>query len=149
MARLLGIDYGTKKIGLAVTDELRIISSPYDTQPNTPQFWGYLEKLVKDYNIDGFVVGKPLHDGENSFVKEVLRFVDELHQRFSFTIYLQDESLSSKESRSFLIQSGKRGKKLKQDLDKYAAQAILHNFLESYERGSIEMYKAGNIDETL
>ncbi|MGL4388912.1 MAG: Holliday junction resolvase RuvX [Brevinema sp.] len=141
MGRLLGIDYGTKKIGLALTDELRMIASPFDVVPNNEQFWITLEKLVRDYRIDGFVVGKPLHDGENSFVTTVMNFIHNLGSRFSFSIYFQDESLSSKSSRDFLISSGKKGKKLKQDLDKYAAQAILNDFLISSERGIIEEFQ--------
>ncbi|MGL4560770.1 MAG: Holliday junction resolvase RuvX [Brevinema sp.] len=149
MGRLLGIDYGTKKIGLAITDELRMIASPFEVQPNDSKFWIYMETIIKNYHIDGFVVGTPLHDGENSFLSQVMVFIKTLHTKFSFPIYLQDESLSSKDSRSFLIASGKRGKKLKQDLDKYAAQAILHDFLLSLERGIITEYQPEDLDETI
>lgn len=141
MGRLLGIDYGTKRIGLALSDELRIIASPFDTHANTPEFWNYLDTIIKKNNIDGFVVGKPIHDGKNSFESQVLGFIRKLNRKFPYPIYLQDESLSSQESRSFLIQTGKRGKKLKQNIDRYAAQFILSSFLIASERGNIEQYK--------
>ncbi|MGL4394394.1 MAG: Holliday junction resolvase RuvX [Brevinema sp.] len=148
MARLLGIDYGSKRIGLAMTDELRMIASPFEVIPNTLELWSFLDKLVKDYRIDGFVVGKPVHDGENSFETPVMHFTKKLSAQFPFPIYFQDESLTSKSSRDFLIGSGKRGKKLKQDLDKYAAQAILHEFLMASERGIVEEYQRDH-DETI
>lgn len=134
MGRLLGIDYGTKRIGLAMTDAMRIIASPYETIPNDLQFWNYLDNIVKSYEITGFVVGIPLHNGDNSFEPHVLGFLRKLNKHFELPIYLQDESLSSVESREFLIQTGKRGKKLKQKLDQYAAQTILSRFLLESER---------------
>lgn len=140
IGRLLGIDYGTKRIGLALTDELRIIASPFETKLNNQEFWNYLSILITKNHITGFVIGKPLHDGENSFVTQVLQFCHTLNQQFALPIFLQDESLSSEESRAFLISSGKRGKKLKKDLDKYAAQTILNNFLLASERGCIEQF---------
>ncbi len=141
MARLLGIDFGTKRIGLALSDETRIIASPFETIKNTPSIWEYFAKLIKEQNIDGFVVGIPHHDGDNSFEPHVLGFIRRLKRDYNLPIYLQDESLSSKESRDFLIQTGKRGKKLKEDLDKYAAQTILTQFLLSSERGQIEEFQ--------
>ncbi len=132
MGRILGIDYGTKRIGLALTDEMRIIASPHETIPNNETFWTYLDKFIYSHNIDAFVVGVPFHDGENSFESHVLGFMRKLQRLHHLPIYLQDESLSSKESRDFLISTGKRGKKLKQKLDSFAAQSILSQFLQTY-----------------
>ncbi|MGL4676203.1 MAG: Holliday junction resolvase RuvX [Brevinema sp.] len=140
MARILGIDYGTKKIGLALTDSLRIIASPHSTQANNEQFWGFLKELITHQDIDGFVVGIPSHQEKNSFEPHVLGFIRKLQKHFSLPIYLQDESLSSKDSRTFLLSTGKRGKKLKQSLDQYAAQMILSEFLHHLERGKIVLF---------
>ncbi|MGL4367097.1 MAG: Holliday junction resolvase RuvX [Brevinemataceae bacterium] len=140
MGRLLGIDYGKKRIGLAVTDETRMIASPFSTQQNNELFWTYLSKLIPEYKIDGFVVGKPNHDYNNDFQEKVMIFSAKLHQQFQLPIYFQDESLTSKESMSFLIETGKRRKKLKQSLDQYAAQKILTEFLASYQRGMIDQF---------
>jgi len=147
--RLLGIDFGTNRIGLAITDELRIIASPFDTRLNDNNFWDYLLDLTLKNKITAYVIGKPYHDGENSFVSKVYQFTKELYKHSPLPIYFQDESLSSKESRSFLISSGKRGKKLKKDLDKYAAQVILNDFLLAYERGYIDQYQPEGYDETI
>ena len=140
MSRLLGIDFGTKRIGMALTDELRIIASPHEVHPNNLEFWDYLSKSIITLNIGGFVVGTPLHDGESSIEPHILGFIRKLDRLFQLPIYLQDESLSSKESRDFLINTGKRGKKLKQNLDRYAAQLILSNFLQASERGQIQQF---------
>ena len=140
MSRLLGIDYGTKRIGMALTDELRIIASPHEVHPNNLEFWNYLSKAIHSHHIGGFVVGIPLHDGESTIEPHILGFIRKLDRLFQLPIYLQDESLSSKESRDFLINTGKRGKKLKQNLDRYAAQLILSNFLQASERGQIQQF---------
>lgn len=142
MSRLLGIDYGTKRIGMALTDELRIISSPHEVHLNNLDFWDYLNKSIQTYNIGGFVVGIPLHDGESTIAPHILGFIRKLERLFQLPIYLQDESLSSKESRDFLINTGKRGKKLKQNLDRYAAQLILSNFLQASVRGHIQQFQS-------
>ncbi len=140
MSRLLGIDFGTKRIGMALTDELRIIASPHEVHPNNLEFWDYLSKAILTLNIGGFVVGVPLHDGESAIEPHILGFIRKLDRLFQLPIYLQDESLSSKESRDFLINTGKRGKKLKQNLDRYAAQLILSSFLQASERGQIQQF---------
>ncbi len=140
MPRLLGIDYGTKRIGLAASDELQIIASPFDTIPNNENLWNSLELLIQKNNICAFVVGVPLHDGDNSFEPHVLGFLRKLKKTFNLPVYIQDESLSSKESRAFLISTGKRGKKLKQNLDKFAAQAILNDFMQR-DRASAVLFE--------
>lgn len=141
MGRILGIDYGTKKIGLALTDEIRMFASPHETISNDLTFWTYLENLIKSHKIDAFVVGIPLHDQDNSFEPQVKGFIKKLHRSYDFPIYLQDESLTSKDSREFLINTGKKGKKLKQNLDRFAAQAILSAFLQQYERGRVQLFE--------
>ncbi|MGL5956596.1 MAG: Holliday junction resolvase RuvX [Brevinema sp.] len=140
MARILGIDYGTKKIGLALTDELRIIASPHSTQTNNENFWNFIKTLIIDQHIDGFVVGIPVHQEKNSFEPHVLGFIRKLQRTFNLPIYLQDESLSSRESRDFLLSTGKRGKKLSKSLDQYAAQKILSEFLQSLEQGKFVLF---------
>lgn len=136
MARLLGIDYGTKKIGVAISDESQIIAFPHATYPNNEKLWSTLSNLVQSYSIAAFVVGIPLHHKDNSFETDVLDFVEVLKEHFSLPVHFEDESLTSVESRSFLIKTGKRGKKLKQSLDTYAAQNILNSFLEKQLRNS-------------
>lgn len=130
MARLLGIDYGTKNIGIALSDESQVIAFPHKTYENNKKFWSSLEDLVNSYHIAAFVVGVPLHDKKNSFEGEVFNFVELLKEKFVLPIHLEDESLTSSESRSFLIKMGKRGKKLKRSLDAYAAQKLLNSFIE-------------------
>lgn len=141
VSRILAIDVGTKRIGLAMTDEMRIIASPFEVVPNDENFWDYLKKIVPFYSVQCFVLGKPVHDGENSFLPFVVSFGCRLAREFSFPIYWQDETLSSKETRLHLIASGKRGKKLKQNIDRYAAQAILASFLEVYEKNRGELFR--------
>lgn len=140
MARVLAFDYGLRRIGLAITDETRLIASALESLPNAPGLMDSIAQIVAAYNVDAFLLGKPVHDGQNSFVPQVLNFAGGLHRRFGFPIYLQDESLSSKSSRAFLISTGKRGKKLKDKLDSAAAQQILSEFLSALEQNRAELY---------
>ncbi|MGL5255000.1 MAG: Holliday junction resolvase RuvX [Brevinema sp.] len=140
MARILALDYGLKRIGVALSDETRIIASAYPAFFNNSSLMDEINNCVVSYNVDAFLLGKPLHDGENSFFPRVLGFAEGLHRRFGFPIYLYDESLSSVGAKNFLVGVGKRGKKLKESIDSAAAQIFLSEFLLQLEKGNVELY---------
>lgn len=128
---LLGLDFGNKYLGIAKSDDMWVLASPF--QVILTKDTHLLKELVLKYNIGGFVVGYPLQmdgaEGENC--QKVLKFVKEEIIRFDLPIYLQDERLSTKMAKRFLDQSNLR-RQAKDVLDnKVAASIILESFLNT------------------
>jgi len=98
MSRILGIDYGTKKIGFAFSDEAEKIAFPKTVQPNV---WKYVEEFVREavlnQGVSGIVVGLPVGlDGkETGISQEVRQFVAKLEEIFKLPIHLENEVYSS------------------------------------------------------
>lgn len=134
MARIIAIDYGTKRVGLAVTDSLQIIANPLDTI-HAKDVIQFLENYVQKEEVEAFVVGQPLQmDGSDSqSAVHVEKFVSLLRKKFpAQTIYRADERFTSKIAQRTLLEAGKK-KKDRQDkqlLDKISATLILQSFLE-------------------
>ncbi|MBI81590.1 MAG: Holliday junction resolvase RuvX [Planctomycetaceae bacterium] len=136
--RLAGIDYGTVRIGVAVTDFNRTIASPYDNyqRKNTQADGTYFLQLVREEDIVGFVVGLPVHlSGEESQKsQEARQFADWLYRVTSVPVDFFDERFTSVQAESFLIEAGFTRQKRKQRRDKLAAQIMLAAYLENQER---------------
>ncbi len=136
--RLAGVDYGTVRIGIAITDFNRTIASPYDNyqRKNTQADATYFQQLVREEDIVGFVVGLPVHlSGEESQKSQEARhFADWLCQVTSVPVDLFDERFTSVQAESFLIEAGFTRQKRKQRRDKLAAQIMLAAYLENQER---------------
>lgn len=130
---LLGFDFGMKRIGVAVGQTVTETARPLATLKATdgqPQ-WDALDKLIKSWQPDGFVVGVPLNmDGtEQAITQSARHFAQQLHDRFKIPVYEMDERLSSKDARERLFAEG--GFKALQNgqVDRVAAQLILQNWL--------------------
>ena len=136
MPRYLGIDYGTKYIGLAVGDTDTGIASPIETiKPHgaiADQVKGVLV-AAREYGVDAFVIGLPLNmdDTEGEQAKITRRFGDELAQTSGKPVHYQDERLSSHEARELLQPSGLTRRKKKGVEDSIAAHVILQGFLDA------------------
>ena len=136
MPRFLGIDYGTKYIGLAVGDTDTGIASPVETiKPRgavADQVKG-LQAAAREYGVDAFVVGLPLNmdDTEGEQAKITRRFGNELARTSGKPVHYWDERLSSHEARELLQPSGLTRRKKKGVEDSIAAQVILQGFLEA------------------
>ncbi|MEI6574755.1 MAG: Holliday junction resolvase RuvX [Bacteroidota bacterium] len=134
MGRILAIDYGTKRVGLAVTDENRLIAGPLDTIP-AHLVLAFLQKYVSKEPVDVFVVGKPLQmSGEASqSMVHVEAFVRSLRKQFPFIpVEWVDERFTSKMASRAIAESGLK-KKDRQDkslIDKISAVIILQSFME-------------------
>lgn len=133
MGRILAIDYGTKRVGLAASDPLQIIASPLDTVP-TKEIWDYLANYMFTEEVEAFVVGEPLYpDGNPSQITPVVeKFVKKLGEKYPQTpIYRQDESYSSEDAKQIILQSGIKKKKRRDKnlVDKIAAVLILQRYL--------------------
>ncbi len=134
MSRILAIDYGSKRVGLAVTDLEQLIATPLDTVPNQA-----LMPFLSDYfarePVTKIVVGYPLrHDGSpthaTNLVEELLIKLEEHFPDKSITTI--DEAFTSKKARESLVIAGtkKKNRQKKSNLDQISATLILQAFLE-------------------
>jgi len=135
MARILGIDYGTKKTGLACTDPLQIICSPLETIP-TSELFSYLEKYLREEDVETIVVGDPINlDGSPAQIAHlVVGFTRKLRKLYpDIEIVLQDERFSSFEAKQIILKSGLKKKKRRDKtlVDKVSAAIILQSFMDS------------------
>lgn len=135
MARVLAIDYGTKRTGIAVTDPLKLIASPLDTV-STGALLDFLQNYLAGEEVEAIVVGEPLHaDGQPTQIHHlVIGLVRKLRKTYpEITIDLHDESFTSEDAKKVILQSGTRKKKRRDKslVDKVSAALILSDYLES------------------
>ena len=133
MARILGIDYGTKKCGMSATDPMQIIVSAIGTVP-TSELLEFLKKYIQEEDVEKVVFGKPTHrDGASTYLQEHIDvFVINLSKEFpDVSIDYQDERMTSIEAKSIILQSGiKKSKRRDKTLvDKISAVLILQKYL--------------------
>ncbi|HMN89766.1 MAG TPA: Holliday junction resolvase RuvX [Saprospiraceae bacterium] len=134
MARILAVDYGTKRTGLAVTDPLQIIANGLDTVP-TEKVLDYLQRYISQEAVETIVVGEPLHlDGTPAQIApQVNDFMQKLRTLFpGITIVGHDERFTSADAKKIILQSGMRKKKRRDKalVDKVSAVLILQDYLE-------------------
>lgn len=132
---LLGFDFGTKKIGVAVGQTITRSARPLDiikASNGVPQ-WEAMDKLIKTWQPDALIVGIPLNmDGTEQPITQVAkRFEDSLRERYQLPVFGIDERLTTREARNYLFDEG--GYKALQagQVDSVAAQLILQNWLNS------------------
>jgi len=139
MARWLGIDYGEKRVGIAISDPMEVVSTPLETIDNTSRdrCVARIAELVRDREIGGIVVGLPLHMNgtEGERVHRTQAFVLSLKGSVSVPIEWWDERMTTAAVNRMLIQAGTRRERRKEVVDKLAAQQILQAFLEARAGG--------------
>jgi len=140
MPRQLAIDYGAKRIGLAVSDGETRLAAPVATVAATgkmPDDVRAVLAVAEQYGVDEFVVGLPLNmDGtEGPQAKFVRKFGTVLKRAAGKPVHFWDERLSSESAREKLAPAGLTRKKKKARLDRVAAQEILQEFLDSQTNG--------------
>ncbi len=132
--RVLALDFGEKRIGVAVSDPLGIIAQGVTviTRKDPETDLKEIEKIVGEYKAESVVVGMPINmDGtKGKSAEKVNEFVETLKSRLSIPVHTYDERLSTKESEKFLISADVSRKKRKSVIDKMAAQLILESYLE-------------------
>jgi putative Holliday junction resolvase len=140
--KIAGIDYGTVRIGIAISDADRVLASPYETYiRKTPERDAeYFRRLVSEERIVHFVLGLPLHlSGDLSEkAKEVVRFGRWLTQVTGLEVDYKDERYTSVEAEHLLREAKLTNKKRKERRDKLAAQILLSAYLESGCQGTTE-----------
>lgn len=132
--RIMSLDYGEVRIGIAMSDLLQTIASPFETyrRKEQEQDIAYLSKLAKENEVVKIVVGLPLNmDGtEGERAQKTREFGEKLKEKAGVDIVFIDERLSSVEAEEMLIQSGMRREKRKEVIDKIAAAIILESYLK-------------------
>ena len=136
MGRIVGIDYGSKRSGIAVTDPLKIIASGLVTVP-THELMAFLIRYVGAEDVESFVVGLPLHlDGNPAqLADQVDGFVRKLQQQFEGKpVFRQDERNTSNDAKRIILASGvkKQKRRDKSLVDKVAAALILEQYMQAH-----------------
>ncbi|AYB00785.1 Holliday junction resolvase RuvX [Lachnoanaerobaculum umeaense] len=133
----MGLDYGSKTIGVAISDELGLTAQPFETiersgENKLRRSLARISEIVKEKNIRKIVVGLPVNmSGENGErVALTLAFVEKLKSRVDVPIIMQDERLTTMEADEILDESGVKKKDRKQFIDQIAAGIILREYME-------------------
>ncbi|MCI0751887.1 MAG: Holliday junction resolvase RuvX [Flammeovirgaceae bacterium] len=138
MGRVIAIDYGKKRTGLAVTDPLRIIATPLDTI-ETAELLTFLKNYLQKEVVDEFVIGMPktLRNEDSEIAPWVRKFIAELQKTFpGKKITEADERFTSKIAMQAMIAGGmkKKDRQQKGNVDKISATLILQSFLSAVNR---------------
>ncbi len=139
MARYLGLDYGEKRIGVALSDPTGFLAQPLKTIHYRSQKEAIAEivRIVQEQEVAGVVLGLPLgmsgQDTEKT--REVRQFAEKLRARLPVPLELLDERLTTRQAQQTLRQMGKKPSKHRNIIDQMAAQYILQTFLERRSGG--------------
>ena len=134
MGRILAIDYGQKRVGLAVTDPLQIIANSLDTV-HVKDIWDYLTQYLLKEKVDKIIVGYPMqmNNQPSQAVRFINPFVKKLEKTFpDISIELVDERFTSKMAHQTIMDAGlkKKDRQNKELIDKISATIILQSYLE-------------------
>ncbi len=139
--RILALDVGTRRIGLAVSDPLGITAQGLDTlqRKNKRTDLERLEAVIRRYQVRELVVGLPLRmsGAEGIQAEKMAAFAEELRRRFQLPVHLWDERLTSAEANRLLREAELSIEKRAKAVDRMAAVLILQNFLESRRSGEL------------
>ena len=132
MSRVVGIDYGTKRVGVALSDESRMIASPYRVIEAAAAV-EMIEQIVAEEDSELVVVGLPtgLAGNETPSTISAREFAEELSERLTVTVELADERFTSKVAEDVLIEAGMTRERRRQIRDKMAATVMLQSYLDS------------------
>ena len=132
--RILALDHGTKRIGVAVSDETKTIAQPLEYIPAEPfaDFLARLKQLLIDKEIDLVLIGLPRNmDGSyGPAAQKVEAFVAVLRSAVTIPVKTWDERLTSSQANKILIQGGVRREKRREKVDKMAAAILLQSYLD-------------------
>lgn len=136
--RIMALDYGSKTVGVAVSDELGLTALPLETikrekENKLRKTLARIEEIIKEKSISLIVLGKPLNmdDSEGERVEKSLAFKEALEKRTGLEVLWQDERLSSVEAEEILADSGIKKEDMKRYIDSVAASIILREFMNT------------------
>ncbi|MCI7061155.1 MAG: Holliday junction resolvase RuvX [Lachnospiraceae bacterium] len=135
--RIMGLDYGDKTVGVAISDELLLTAQPLETiQRERPaklrKTFARIDTLIEEYQVDRIVLGLPkkMDNQEGERCERTREFGEMLAKRTGLEIIYQDERLTTKEADAVLDEGGVRKENRKEYIDKLAASLILQGYLE-------------------
>ena len=136
--RILGLDIGTKTIGVAVSDELHLIAQGLFTlkRKGIQEDIRELEQLIEEQHVERIVVGLPknMNNTLGPSAEMVLSFIEEISQQITLPVITWDERLSTVAAEKALLEADTSRRKRKRVIDKVAAQLILQGYLDSQHR---------------
>lgn len=139
--RLMALDYGSKTVGVAISDELMLTAQAYETivrksENKLRKTLARLEEIIKEKNIDTIIIGKPINmDGSaGERVLKCEEFANLLQKRTGIEIFWQDERLTTVEADEILAESGIKKEDRKKYIDQIAASIILREYMNKIKR---------------
>ena len=148
--RYLGLDLGTRTLGISISDESHLIASTYKTirfeENDYQSLIPILESIINEFNISKIVVGFPknMNNTQGDRCKTTLEFKELLSNNFNIEVVLQDERLSTKEATNYMLEADISRKKRKKKIDTLAANIILQTYLDK-ERGGFYEGRSNDI----
>lgn len=142
MTRYLGIDYGSKRVGLAISDALGLTAQPLEVV-SRPEAAERVRELVDQLDIERLVMGLPtgLAGGEGGSAEAAREFAERLGRDLGVDVVLVDERFTSRIAESALLESGMKRRRRRDTVDKVAAALILQSYLDSPSRpGNPELH---------
>jgi|SRR5580704_12307045 putative Holliday junction resolvase len=141
--RILGLDVGSRRIGIAVTDPLGITAQGLETlqRKNKRTDLKELERIIREYQVKEIVIGLPLRmsGAEGIQAEKMQLFAEELKKRFRLPIHLWDERLTSAEANRLLRETELSIEKRGKAVDRMAAILILQGWMESRSQRSLDL----------
>lgn len=133
--RIMGLDVGTRRIGIAVSDLLGITAQGIETLERRNKRFDlqYLRRVIRDYNVAEIVVGLPrrLSGSDSAQTEKVQAFAEELRQKFELPVHMWDERLTSAEANRLLRETELSIEKRAAAVDRMAAVLILQGFMDA------------------
>ena len=133
MRPILGIDFGRARIGVAASDELRLLAHPVETIPSSKQAIARVAAIAREKDAERIVVGVPklMSGGMGSAAEEVLGFIEDLRKATPCEVIKWDERLTTVAANRALRDAGKKTRNTRGYVDQVAAQMILQGYLDS------------------
>lgn len=133
--RILAVDYGLKRIGLAISDEFRIIARPVKTILNSSENLIEIEEIIQSEKVNLILFGIPYRDDDKNddFIKKIKAFATKLSQQTGIEVQYVDEYMTSQKAVQIMVNNGKKKSKRaeKTEIDKIAAALILQEYLQN------------------
>jgi len=132
-SRVLGIDFGLKRIGLALTDPLLTFAYSLDTYMNDKNFWKKFENVVKQNEVKKIIIGMPNEDRNKNLAASIKSFIKRIEEKFHIEVITWNEEFTSVIAEQMIIQSVPKKKKRRDKglIDKFSAAVILQEYLNS------------------
>jgi len=136
--RIMGLDYGSKTVGVAISDELLLTAQGKEIirrneENKLRKTLARIEQLIQEYGVEKIVLGLPLNMDESVSERSqlCLEFKDKIERRTGIPVDMLDERLTTVEADEIMDEAGIKGKKRKEYVDMIAAQIILQDYLDN------------------